>query len=66
MLSSSCSAINTDAQTIWRSFEANEIQLFGVPVNLITDQGSQFTGSYWAQQCKFYNINHSTKAAYNP
>ena len=58
--------INTDTQTIWRSFEANWIQLFGVPVNLITDRGSQFTGSYWAQQCKFYNINHSTTAAYNP
>ena len=34
-------------------------------VNLVTDRGSQFTGSYWAQQCKFYNINHSTMVAYN-
>ena len=58
--------INTDAQTSWKPFVANWIQLFGVPVNLVTDRGSQFTGSYWAQQCRFYNINHSTTAAYNP
>ena len=58
--------LNTDAQTIWKWFEASLIQLFGIPVNLITDRGSQFTGSYWAQQCKAYNINHSTTAAYNP
>ena len=51
--------INTDAQTIWMSFEANRIQLFGVPVNLVTDRGSQSIGSFWAQQCRFYNINHS-------
>ena len=57
--------LNTDGQTIWRSFEVSWIQLFGVPVNLITDRGSQFTGSNWAQQCKAYNINHSTTAAYN-
>ena len=51
--------LNTDAQTIWKSFEASWIQLFGVPVNLITDRGSQFTGSYWAQGLQHQPQHHS-------
>ena len=53
--------LNTDAQTIWRSLEASWIQLFGKLVNLITDQGSQFT----AIGLNSARPTTSTTAAYN-
>lgn len=39
---------------------------FGVPVNLITDNGSNFTGQVFDQTCSVMDINHKTVTPYNP
>ena len=45
---------------VWQKFQDNWISTFGVPDLLISDRGSQFTSSFWAERCKMFGIRCST------
>ncbi len=42
------------------------ISRFGVPAQLTSDRGNQFTGAVWADLCSKLGINHRQTTAYHP
>ena len=57
---------STETAEVWQQFQDNWIATFGVPALLITDRGSQFTSTYWAEQCQVFGIKSNTTPAYHP
>ena len=51
---------STETTEVWQKFQDNWISTFGVPDLLISDRGSQFTSSFWAERCKMFGIRCST------
>ena len=57
---------STETVEVWQKFQDHWIANFGVPSLLISDRGSQFTSSYWAEQCQVFGIKSNTTPAYHP
>jgi len=57
---------NITAEACVDAFIRNWVSLFGCPVNIYTDRGTQFTSSLWADMCNHLGskLHHST--AYHP
>jgi transposase InsO family protein len=53
-------------RTLLQSQSLKKPHHFGVPANLTSDRGPQFTASLWASLCNLLNITHSLTPAYHP
>ena len=42
------------------------VSRYGVPVTVVTDRGSQFTGELWSTMCKKLHSFHWTRMSYHP
>ena len=54
------------AETCADAFVSGWVARFGVPHNITTDRGTQFTSSTWACMCKKLGIQHLMTTAYHP
>ena len=64
-----CDAIpiaKQDTETIAREFVTRIIVQFGVPKNLLTDRGANFTSSLIKETCKLLKIKKLQRSSYNP
>ena len=41
------------------------VSRYGVPMTVVTDRSSQFTGKLWSTMCKKLHISHRTTTAYH-
>jgi len=55
-----------EAATCADAFVATWVARFGVPGQLTSDRGRQFTSSLWAHVCQQLGIQHSLTTAYHP
>ena len=55
-----------EAATVAATFCRDWVAAFGVPVDVTTDRGTQFTSSVWAALCNKLGMNHITTTAYHP
>ena len=56
----------TDAVHVLDAFMATWVARFGVPVQLTTDRGPQFTSAVWAAWCEEAGVKHVTTTAFHP
>jgi len=56
----------TDAATIAKTFVEKFVCYFGIPTNILSDQGSNFLSSLFKQMCKLLKINKMQTTAYSP
>ena len=57
---------NIEAQTVARAFVHNWVARFGVPANITSDRGSQFTSELWSSMCKLLGAELHPTTAYHP
>jgi len=57
---------NMEANTCADALIAQWITRYGVPANITTDRGRQFTSIIWSILCKKLGISHITTTAYHP
>ena len=55
-----------EATTCADAFIASWVARFGVPAQLTSDQGTQFTSSVWARVCQLLGVAHIKTTAYHP
>jgi len=55
-----------DSPELARMFFEHVICKHGVPDNIITDCGTQFTSRFWARVCSHLSINHRLSTAFHP
>ena len=53
-------------ETVIRGFLRNWIARFGIPANLVSDRGPQFTSDLWAELNAVLGIQATTTTAYHP
>ena len=54
-----------NATTVVAACVRTWVSRYGVPVTLVTDRGSQFTGELWSSMCIQLQISHQTTTAYH-
>jgi hypothetical protein len=57
---------NKEAFTVAMAILNRWICCFGLPLEIVTDQGKKFTKQMASQLCKALNIRHSTTSSYHP
>jgi len=57
---------STTAADCAAAFTANWISRYGVPDQLTSDRGPQFTSGVWAATCHLLGLRHITTTAYHP
>jgi transposase InsO family protein len=57
--------VSTNGAASAQALFSGWISRFGVPANLTSDRGPQFTASLWASLCNLLNITHSLTPAYH-
>ena len=57
---------NTDTTTVTRALLANWISRFGVPKEIISDRGAQFTSQLWTSVANALGVKHHTTTANHP
>jgi transposase InsO family protein len=57
---------NIEAATCAEAFIASWVARFGVPAQLTSDQGRQFTSAVWARVSQLLGVEHITTTAYHP
>ena len=55
-----------DAPELARMFFEHVICKHGVPDNIITDRGTQFTSRFWTRVCSHMSIDHLLSTAFHP
>jgi hypothetical protein len=55
-----------DSPELARMFFEHVICKHGVPDNIITDRGTQFTSRFWNRVCSHMSINHRLSTAFHP
>jgi len=55
-----------DSPELARMFFEHVICKHGVPDNIITDRGTQFTSRFWTRVCSHLSINHRLSSAFHP
>jgi hypothetical protein len=55
-----------DSPELARMFFKRVICKHGVPDNIITNRGTQFTSRFWARVCSHLSINHRLSTAFHP
>jgi cleavage and polyadenylation specificity factor subunit 1 len=55
-----------EAATCAEAFISSWVARFGVPAQLTSDQGRQFTSAVWARVCQLLGVLHVTTTAYHP
>ena len=55
-----------DAETVAKTFVENYICRFGAPLELVTDQGSNFMSAVFKKVCKLLKIKKINTSAYHP
>jgi len=55
-----------DSPELARMFFEHMICKHGVPDNIITDCGTQFTSRFWNRVCSHMSINHCLSTAFHP
>ena len=58
--------VDVNATSVVAGFVSTWVSRYGVPVAVVTDRGSQFTGELWSMMCKKLHISHRTTTAYHP
>ena len=58
--------VNINATTVVSSFVKNWISRYGVPVTMVKDRGTHFTGDVWSRMCSQLQILHRTTTSYYP
>ena len=53
------------ASTVVSGFLRTWVSRYGVPVTVVTERGSQFTGELWSTMCKKLHISHRTTTSYH-
>ena len=54
------------AHSVAEVFFTNWIPFFGVPEQIVSDRGAQFSGSIWENLCKLLGIQRVMTSAYRP
>ena len=57
---------NIEALTVARAFVHNWVSRFGVPSNVTSDRGTQFTSELWSSMCKLLGTKLHPMTAYHP
>ncbi len=57
---------DTDSPELARLFFENVICQHGVPDNVITDRGPQFTSRFWNRVCTYMTTDHRLSTAFHP
>ena len=57
---------DTQTSTCATAFLSNWIARFGVPTDIISDRGLQFTSTLWSECNKLLGITHHTTSSYHP
>ncbi|MBM3428678.1 MAG: DDE-type integrase/transposase/recombinase, partial [Bacteroidetes bacterium] len=57
---------NKEAETVVQTFYDKWICRFGVPLEIMSDQGKEFCNKITDDLCEKLNIRHSTTSGYNP
>lgn len=57
---------DTSADTVLSAFLAEWVARYGVPAEITTDRGVQFTAGSWSQWCAAVGIHHILTTAYHP
>jgi hypothetical protein len=55
-----------EAATCADAFVDTWVSRYGVPADLTSDQGRQFTSAVWARLCHLLGVNHINTTAYHP
>ena len=56
----------TTATAVADTFASEWVARYGVPLQVTTDQGTQFTSATWKSLCKSLGMKHVTTSAYHP
>ena len=56
----------TTAEAILDAFVATWVARFGMPANLTSDRGVQFTSATWTNWCSKYGVGHIPTTAFHP
>ena len=56
---------NKEAETVARSFVNNFILNFGIPTDIVTDQGTEFLAKVFKESAKILGINQISSTAYH-
>ena len=57
---------NIAAETVLEAFISTWVARFGVPAQVTSDRGTQFTSSTWRAWCEQQGIRHHTTTAFHP
>ena len=56
----------TTTKAVLDAFVATWVARFGVPANLTSDRGVQFTSAMWTDWCSKYGVRHIPTTAFQP
>ena len=56
----------TTAEAVLGTFVATWVAHYGVPANLTSDRGVQFTSATWTDWCSEYGVRHIPTTAFHP
>ena len=54
------------AEAVLDAFVATWVARYGVPANLTSDRGVQFTSATWTDWCSEYGVRHIPTTAFHP
>lgn len=54
-----------EAKTVAKAFVENFVLRYGIPAEVLTDQGTEFMASTFKEACKLLNIQHLNSTAYH-
>jgi hypothetical protein len=57
---------NQTAESVTEAFVKNIILIYGIPNEIVTDQGTNFMGDVFKRICKLFKIEKISTTAYHP